>query len=215
MIPPSSPLPIFDLISLLAIASFFAWLGYAPLQSGRMKKESKKAKENLLKITDFFMISFLSFTVAGVADYLRKHPSFVFSNAQILAALPFILEATFVYGLLMLIVPMLSLRRIGRKRKSFKKPVGFADLNPSDLRYMFLIPVLTGVNLLLWESLVELSAIIWQKTLLVESGLVCFPIAVLLMMMYWNDIGRKKYWGMIGVNFPLLLGMAFLVISGR
>jgi hypothetical protein len=66
----------FDLVTFFGVASFFAWLAYAPLQSDQLDKfkgkNRKRAGDNFAAINDYFLVSFLGFALAATCDYLSQ-----------------------------------------------------------------------------------------------------------------------------------------------
>lgn len=199
---------IFDLISLFAFGSFFAWLGYAPLQAQKLKEESdpEKAKDNLSTITDYFLISFLFFSVAAIADYLFHHPAAVIGQALIQPFVSLTAEIAFVYGFLTLIVPMLYLRTIGRTKKGRPeaKRKGFADLNPSPFGNTVFATVFGAVNWITWWAQLSYIEPAWVSLRFVISGIIS-TIGVIRTIRDWRPAGAKALLNLLALFSPVLL----------
>jgi hypothetical protein len=111
-----------DLITFFGLASFFAWLAYAPLQRELLKDFEgtdffDKARKNFYTINDYFLVSFLLYAAAIVVDYLvhTKTIAGLWGNPVYgWSSLYFIIGTCFVAGLLSLAAPMWYMRAVGK-----------------------------------------------------------------------------------------------------
>lgn len=117
-------LPAFvDLITFFGLAAFFAWLAYAPLQRDLLedfeeKKETyDKARDNFYTINDYFLVSFLFYSTAMIAEYLVHTafiPMFGRNPIQDYPPLYLVIGISFLGGLVTLAAPMWYMRAVGK-----------------------------------------------------------------------------------------------------
>ena len=111
----ASLVQFFELISFFAVASLFAWLGYAPLQRQLVKEsvdpsKEEKASKNLIRMTDYFLVSFLFYSGSAIFDYILHRLSKIdYFYAPVYLAV----GVTFLFGTALLLYPMFILRGKG------------------------------------------------------------------------------------------------------
>lgn len=111
-----------EVISFLGAASLFAWLAFVALQNDQLDQYSaeslkKEARFRLFTVYDFFLISFVCYVIAYVADYLVH-----FQNATILIGfdtysspiLYGVIDAFCIVGFLTLLLPMGYIRSMSK-----------------------------------------------------------------------------------------------------
>ena len=173
----------FDLISFFGVAAFFAWLGYAPLRAQLLKEvetqKREKAKQNLDKITDYFFVSFLSFSVAAVSVYVDHHRLFI-ALAYDQRWIPLsLMGVSSILGLFTLFVPMIYLRA---------KNLG--DINPPPFTTTFSVTFVTAGETMLWILDFYISRTILGMALSLLSGLILYVYAIQTMR-HWYTTGWK------------------------
>jgi hypothetical protein len=117
-----SDLPAFvDLITFFGLAAFFAWLAYAPLQRDLLTdfkgEDLVRAKENFYTINDYFLVSFLFYSAAMVAEYFVHAPFTPIFGPNPIAHDPllyFMIGVSFLGGLVTLAAPMWYMRAVGK-----------------------------------------------------------------------------------------------------
>lgn len=126
-------LPFFEVITFFGVAAFFAWLEFLTLLNDlatqfetsvktepNVKTSTRSIHEkrrHLVGICDFFLVSFLLYAIAAVADYLYHNGLYVGSYLVTLAHNPLlyiILVSTFVAGLITFLIPIGHIRSILR-----------------------------------------------------------------------------------------------------
>lgn len=169
----------FDLISFFGVAALFAWLAYAPLRTQRLSegelKKQGKAKENLDKITDYFLISFLSYSVAAVSDYVYHHRIFIVLAYNQRWVPLFIIGTSFVLGLFNLFVPIIYLRN---------RNLGDIDLPPFAITFYF--AVFTAAATAMWVIDLVIAMTFVGQVLSVLSGLMVY-VGATRGIKHWRD----------------------------
>jgi lysylphosphatidylglycerol synthetase-like protein (DUF2156 family) len=162
---------LFDLVSFFGLAAFFAWLGYAPLRTQLLKEvepeKREKAKENLDTITDYFLIAFLSFSVAAVSDYVYHHRFFNVATHEQWFLTICVIGASFVLGLFNLFVPITYIRA---------RNLGNISLPP--FMVTFQTALLTAIATVLWIIDFSVALTFLGRSLSVLSGLVLYVAAI-------------------------------------
>ena len=188
----------FDLASFFGVAAFFAWLGYAPLRVQLLKEvevqKREKARENLDKITDYFLVSFLSYSVAAVSDYVYHHRIFIAVAYSQRWAPIFIIGASFVLGLFTLFVPIVYLRN---------RNLGDIDLPP--FMITFYVTMFTATATVLWVIDLAIALTILGEALSVLSGLMVYAGATRAIR-HWRDMGWKSL-----LNNTLMTSPVFVI----
>jgi hypothetical protein len=63
----------FDVVTFFGVAAFFAWLGFLPLLNDLLPKRNgetlRKARSNLITLSDYFLLSSFFFAAAVLCDY--------------------------------------------------------------------------------------------------------------------------------------------------
>jgi hypothetical protein len=161
----------FDLVSFFGLAAFFAWLGYAPLRTQLLKEvepgKREKAKENLDRITDYFLIAFLSYSVAAVSDYVYHHRFFNVATPEQRFFTMSVIGASFVLGLFNLFVPITYIRA---------RNLGNISLPP--FMITFQTALLTATATVLWIIDFSIALTFLGRALSVLSGLVVYVAAM-------------------------------------
>jgi Kef-type K+ transport system membrane component KefB len=192
----------FELISFFGVAAFFAWLGYAPLQGQRIlglkTKKPEEVKKNLYKITDYFFISFLFFSIGLVCEYALHYPPLaVFDETSVLRPAA---GTCFLFGLFMLFVPMVYIRTIGRGDKDF------GEVNLPPFSFALVVTYFAAGAALCCSVQFVATHTVWGKILFSVSEIASIAGAV-RMMQHW---GAGKGWS---VPYLLLTGNpAFLIL---
>jgi hypothetical protein len=107
-----------DVITFFGLASFFAWLTYAPLQRDVLddfKQDEEhyvKARKNFYRINDHFLISLLFYSAAVISEYVL-HGGFQGNVFYASAPLRFFVGVCFLAGLVTLSLPVWYMRSIG------------------------------------------------------------------------------------------------------
>lgn len=197
----------FDLISFFGVAAFFAWLAYVPLQSRVLEdlpasekakitpEKVEKTKRNFHRITDYFFLSFLSFCVAAVSDYVFHH-RFLVSVAYAHAWVPFfVLGTTSVFGLSTLLVPMIYVRMVGRGGR------GLGDIDLPPVMVTFYVTFLIAIGTVLSVIDFAISQTIIGMGLSLFAGLMCCVFGVRIMKDR-HDRGWRGFLNIILVMSP-------------
>ena len=188
----------FDLVAFFGIAAFFAWLGYAPLQSQRItgiaQEKRENARQNLSKITDYFLVSFLFYSITAMCDYMMHSTVFIGQRPYIFLAV----GTSFLFGLLTLFVPMIYIRTIGRGGKDW------GDINPPSFDHTVAVTFFAAVSIFLCAALFIQSQTNWGKILYASSA-VCCCVAAILEMKYWYVKGWKFFAMLYALTNPLWL----------
>lgn len=109
-----------DLITFFGLASFFAWLGYVPLQKDLLDKftgtDHETARDNFYTINDYFLVSFLFYSAAIVSEYFLHTISIGIDKNPLYGSslLVFIIGTCFLGGLVTLAAPIWYIRKIGK-----------------------------------------------------------------------------------------------------
>ncbi|MGB9022875.1 MAG: hypothetical protein WCC94_05495 [Candidatus Bathyarchaeia archaeon] len=190
----------FDLISFFGVAAFFAWLGYAPLRAQLLKEvetqKQKQAKQTLDKITDYFFVSFLSFSVAAVSVYVEHHRLFITLAYDQRWILLFLMGSSSILGFFTLFVPIVYLRA---------KDLG--DINPPPFMVTFGVVCVIATQTVLWIVDLYISRTILGMALSLLSGLILYVCAIQVMR-HWYTKDWKSF-----LYFPLMLSpFAVLVL---
>lgn len=123
----------FDLITFFGVASFFAWLAFAPLQSDQLSKfkgkNRKKAGDNFAAINDYFLVSFLSCALAAICDYLFHNPAYVSYRSALYSGI----GLSFLAGIAGLLGAILYVRLIVKGEKTWY------NVNPPGFFYTLLV----------------------------------------------------------------------------
>jgi len=185
----ASLVEFFDLISFFAIASLFAWLVYAPLQGQLIlnldatKQNQERARQNLLTITDYFLISFSFYCIAAVADYLANILPTLYRLGFII-----IVGAAFVFGTTTLAVPIMYIRTIGRRRgKAGKQARDMASITPPPFTLTIEVTYIAAFQTAFSTILIYTFSTLVAKILL----------GVFVLVSYYGTIRLLKYWGTV------------------
>jgi hypothetical protein len=195
----------FDLVSLFGVAAFFAWLGFAPLQSQMLRsvkpEKKEKARTNLYKIGDYFLVSFIFYSISAVSDYAFHHVSIIptITSDQRFDLL-FLVGISFLFGVLMLFVPIAYVRRIGPDGERL------GDIDPPPFYRTLLVTSLAEANTVMWIVEFVLAKTIWGKILFTSSGLASYIMGV-WMIKYWH----VKYWQFM-LEYLVLTNSAWLML---
>jgi hypothetical protein len=116
----------FDLVTFFGVASFFAWLTFAPLQSDQLQtfeEEWRRARANFSTINDYFLVSFLFYALSAGCDYLYNKAGYANYRADLYAGIGF----GFFAGITGLLWAMLYVRLIVKGEKDWDNidPPGF------------------------------------------------------------------------------------------
>ncbi len=200
---------IFNLIEFLGVASLFGWFTFARLNYEEMDKIGAKKREtarrNLVAVSNYFLISFLFYSLAGIGDYLYhhgNHPYAQFFPADVLFR--FTLEF-FVIGTLVLVAPFVLVGSITR----FGRDLG--DIHPAPFDYTLSLFMVTAVtSLVAWTTPIFVATVmpIWLiETSYFVSGFIPFVGLYIGLRYFWKD-GLKP-----SMNRKLVLGSLFLLTA--
>lgn len=131
---------IFNLIEFFGVAALFGWFSFARLNEEEIEKfkpakRKKIARANLHAVTNYFLLSFLFYSIAGITDYLYHHTSNPY--AEIITKDLFF-RATlecFVIGTIILVAPFAIVRNIGK----FGPDIGSLRLPPFNTTIAFVL----------------------------------------------------------------------------
>jgi hypothetical protein len=169
----------FDLLSFFGVVAFFAWLGYAPLQAQLLRRKSQKqekeiqddtAQHTLDMITDYFLVSFLSFSAGALTDYVYHHRVFIALAYDYRFAAMLVMGASFVLGMFTLLVPMIYLR--ARNLEDITLPPFFIT---------FCVAFMAASATVIWVLDFALSKTIVGMALSLLSGILLYVGAVQLL----------------------------------
>jgi hypothetical protein len=201
----SYPITLFDLISVFGLASFFAWLAFAPLQSDQLEKfkgkNRKKAGRNFAAINDYFLVSFLGYALAATCDYLSQ-----ITNVPYLGILTAVIYLGIFAGVTGLLWAMMYVRLIVKAEKTWY------SVNPPDFIETY---VLFGATLALVYFAVDYAS---KATFSTDRFLWICEIGVVAWSGWqairyhdernWKERGKRR--GMIGLTAlfltPIVLG---------
>jgi hypothetical protein len=138
----------FEVIGFFGVAAFFAWLAFAPLQSEELLKGYSgtlrvKARENLYTINDYFLASFVSWSVAAIADYFVHTPRLPYTQS---ALLYMVIGGFSLAGGIMLFVPIWYIRLIVKGARTL------GDINPPDFVTWLAAAGLAVINVAIFST---------------------------------------------------------------
>jgi hypothetical protein len=120
-----------DLIQCFLALSFFGWLAFARLNDAELREISSEKLEwawrNLHVTNGYFFISFVFFIIAAAADYLLHHPT-IFGSGGLVSYLIILVATAFLFGLIMLVSPMLIVHGIGTRGRDL------GDIDPPPVK---------------------------------------------------------------------------------
>jgi hypothetical protein len=121
---------LFEVITFFGVSAFFAWLGLLPLLNDLLPPEDDlsldRARENLIAISDYYLVSFMSFATAIVADYVFHNGiPFFFPYFYHLPILYFVIPVVFAVGIFTLLLPVYYIRSIWKGKRTL------AGMNPT------------------------------------------------------------------------------------
>jgi hypothetical protein len=188
--------PFFDLITFFGVASFFAWLGFAPLQSDQLSRfkgiNRTIAGRKFSLLNDYFLLSFLSFAISALSDYLFHIPTFHSGEVLLLVGMGFFA------GLVWLLTPMWYVRSVVSGVKTW------ATVNPPDYIYTMLICSWTSLELDLSFPRIIVGVASWENLIWFSAGAGTIAGLVLLMK-HWNAPRGKGAFGFLLTLPPILL----------
>jgi hypothetical protein len=206
-------LPAFvDLITFFGLASFFAWLAYAPLQKDLLDDFEElgfmEARENFYTINDYFLVSFLFYSAAMVAEYLIHAPSIPMLGPNPIAHDPllyFVIIVSFLGGLVTLATPMWYMRAVG------KGNMNLATAKLPDFRDTLLIAGFATASLVVSAASFAETSIMALQAFWLLMGVVTLVGIVLAMKFFHSQI--RQVVGALLVMIPIIARfvMSFLL----
>jgi len=202
------PASFFELISFFGVAAFFAWLGFTPLQGQQMidavTRNRFKAKENLNRINDYFLVSFLFYSIAAVADYVIH---FEQVSLSVKVPLYLLVGVFFFFGIVLLGAPIWFIRRIGMSPSDY-----LVDIDPPPLGQTLYSSFLAACS-----TLAALLGVYTVKNVFLQIELVSFLVLSYLgtmwSMQYWRLKGLREIGLLVLIAAPMLL--LLLLLSTR
>jgi hypothetical protein len=203
---------IFNLIEFFGVASLFGWFTFARLTDEEIekiqgKKKQKVARNNLLAITNYFLISFAFYSVAGITDYLYHHkgqPYAALMPEMVLFRATLVL---FVLGTLVLVIPFAIVSSIPR----FGRNLG--DIHPAPFDYtVALFSFSAFMSITGWSQPLYGPMADWAKLPTFISGFL--PLAGLFVGLWYYWTGKpepKMNRKVVVVNFLVLILAPFWI----
>ncbi len=120
----------FEVITFFGVAAFFAWLEFLALLNDMVShvipSQRKQARQILVGISDFFLMSFVSFATAIIADYLYHNGfyigSYFFGALYHFPLVYFMVVWFFPIGIVAFCIPTLYIRAILRGERALVTP---------------------------------------------------------------------------------------------
>jgi len=200
----------FDLISYFSVAALFGWFTFTHLTEIDLKNVPKSrrkiAENNVYRINQLFIMSFLFFAIAALADYLLHHLT-ISSGVQLIFQYDGVLIVvllTFITGMGLLVAPIGYVQATGRSGKhlgSFELPPFF---------YMLWLLLMTTASSLLMLTSITFSTTLFYITSV--SGIVPY-FGLYLALRYWKPRGKKTFVGLLLIFWPAFFFVGILVLS--
>jgi hypothetical protein len=209
-----------DVIQLLCGLSFFGWLAFARLNDAeisRIKPNEKreKARKNLRTINDYFIGSFGFFAIAAFADWALHNTTLLASgilgpllghSQEVVMRLVIGVAISSVFGLALLVYPMLTVRGIGQHGKRLE------DMNPRPVGAVLITVYPAAINVWLLLAAISTSGRLLIGGWLVWGGILAAFVGTYMTWKYSRDLTSLK------PLLPLLLSctgwLTYMVVIG-